>query len=89
MAPFLRISRLRFFPKNAKLSSVRKTLTAIGLLFSTVIVPVLAIVLAVWFITGMVRNQLWPWWFWAASIAFIILLQVLARILTRQATEDK
>jgi len=68
---------------------VRKTLTAIGLLFSTVIVPVLAIVLAVWFITGMVRNELWPWWFWASCIGFIILLQVLARILTRQATEDK
>lgn len=75
--------------KNAKLGSVRKLLTAIGLLFSTVIVPVLAIVLAVWFITGMVRNELWPWWFWASCIAFIIFLQVVARLLTRRAVQDK
>lgn len=66
---------------------MRKTLTAIGLVFSTVIVPVLAIVLAVWFITGMVRNELWPWWFWASCIGLIILLQVLARVLTRYAVD--
>lgn len=66
---------------------MRKALTAIGLLFSTVIVPVLAIALAVWFITLMVRNELLPWYFWAACIGVIVVLQVLARILTRFATD--
>jgi MFS family permease len=68
---------------------VRKALAAIGLIFTTIVVPVLAIVLAVWFITCVVRGRLWPWWFWAAGIVFIILLQVLAKVVTRYAVKDE
>ena len=68
---------------------MRKALAAIGLLFTTIVVPVLAIVLAVWFITCVARGRLWPWWFWAAGIAFIIMLQVLAKLVTRYAVRDE
>jgi MFS family permease len=75
--------------KDDKLRLVRKVLAAIGLIFTTIVVPVLAIVLAVWFITCVVRGNLWPWWFWAAGIVFIILLQVLAKLVTRYAIKDE
>ncbi|HEV3279061.1 MAG TPA: hypothetical protein VG860_19875 [Terriglobia bacterium] len=67
---------------------MRKVLAAIGLIFTTVVVPVLAIVLAVWFVTGIVRGRVWPWWFWAGGIVFIIVLQVLAKMVTRFAVKD-
>jgi hypothetical protein len=74
---------------NDKLQPVRKVLAAIGLLLTTIIVPVLAIVLAVWFIACIVRGSMWPWWFWVASVVFIILLQVLAKLVTRYAVKDE
>jgi MFS family permease len=75
--------------KDDKLQAVRKALVAIGLLFTTIVVPVLAIVLAVWFITCVVRGRLWPWWFWAGGIVVIILLQLLAKVVTRYAVRDE
>jgi hypothetical protein len=69
--------------------ALRNVLVAIGLICSTIVVPVLSIVLAVWFITCLVRQRVWPWWFWAAGIAFLILLQVLAKAITRLAENEK
>ena len=68
--------------------AVRKILVTVGLLCSTIIVPVLSIVLAVWFITCLVRQRMWPWWFWAACIAFLVLLQLLAKAATRLAEKE-
>ena len=68
--------------------AVRKVLVAIGLLCSTVVVPVLSIVLAVWFVTCLVRQRVWPWWFWAAGIAFLVLLHILGKTFTSLAEKE-
>jgi hypothetical protein len=74
--------------KNVTLLAVRKILVAIGLLCSTVVVPVLSIVLAVWFITCLMRHRIWPWWFWAACIALLVILQILGKAATRLAEKE-
>ncbi len=68
---------------------MRKVLAAVGLLVTTIVVPVLAIVLAVWFVTCLVRGRVWPWWFWAAGIVLILLLQMLGKVVTRYAVKDE
>ena len=67
---------------------MRKVLVAVGLACTTIVVPVLSIVLLVWFITCLVRHRVWPWWFWAAGIAFIIFLQILGKAATRLAENE-
>jgi hypothetical protein len=64
---------------------MRKPLLAAGIICSTIVVPVLAIVLCVWFVSSLLQGRLWPWWFWAAGIAVILLLHILATGLIRLA----
>jgi DNA-binding NarL/FixJ family response regulator len=69
----------------AAVGGVRTPLVATGIICSTIVVPVLAIVLCVWFVSSLLQGHLGPWWSWAAGIAMILLLHVLARGLIRLA----
>jgi len=64
---------------------MKNAMLAVGVLMSTLVVPVLAIVLIVWFVTSLVRHTPLPWEFWAGAAVGLVLLQVLASGITRWA----
>ncbi len=67
---------------------MREALVAAGIICTTVVVPVLAVVLIVWFVLTLVRGTLWPWRFWAAGVGVTLFLHVLGRSLIHLADKD-